>query len=141
MFAYNPGVKNTSGQILGEGIVNSANTHAQAKVKLANDIGSAVVSLAGAYGASKAQAAELQGYDEVFKMHGTQMGFSGEDIDRFLKMPDQQRRAAYTSLYENYLPQRYKMDYLNRSGEIYGRTGGGGDAQKGYQVGQGWMGY
>jgi hypothetical protein len=113
MFAYNPTVNDMSGQIRGEGIVNAAQMNAQAKMKLADDIGSAVVSLAGSYAGAKAQAAELQGYDEVFKMHGQQLGFSGEDVERILKMPDQQRRGLYTSFYQNHAPYAQRMDYLN----------------------------
>ena len=134
MFAFNPGVNDRSGEIIGQGAVNAANTTAQANVKLVDDIGSSIVSLASAYGASKAQAAELEGYDEVFKMHAPQMGIGGEDLDRFLKMPNQQRRAAYTSLYENYMPHQQRMEYLNTQASSSGRrgdgtgAGGGGNA-------------
>ena len=134
MFAFDPGVNDRSGEIIGQGAVNAANTTAQANVKLVDDIGSSIVSLASAYGASKAQAAELEGYDEVFKMHAPQMGIGGEDLDRFLKMPNQQRRAAYTSLYENYMPHQQRMEYLNTQASSFGRrgdgtgAGGGGNA-------------
>ena len=134
MFQFNPGVNDRSGEIIGQGAVNAANTTAQANVKLVDDIGSSIVSLASAYGASKAQAAELEGYDEVFKMHAPQMGIGGEDLDRFLKMPNQQRRAAYTSLYENYMPHQQRMEYLNTQASSFGRrgdgtgAGGGGNA-------------
>ena len=134
MFAFDPGVNDRSGEIIGQGAVNAANTTAQANVKLVDDIGSSIVSLASAYGASKAQAAELEGYDEVFKMHAPQMGIGGEDLDRFLKMPSQQRRAAYTSLYENYMPHQQRMEYLNTQASSFGRrgdgtgAGGGGNA-------------
>ena len=134
MLQFNPGVNDRSGEIIGQGAVNAANTTAQANVKLVDDIGSSIVSLASAYGASKAQAAELEGYDEVFKMHAPQMGIGGEDLDRFLKMPSQQRRAAYTSLYENYMPHQQRMEYLNTQASSFGRrgdgtgAGGGGNA-------------
>jgi hypothetical protein len=49
MFAFNPGVNDTSGQILGQGVVNAANTTAQANVKLVDDIGGSLMGLAGAY--------------------------------------------------------------------------------------------
>jgi hypothetical protein len=137
MFAYNPTVNDESGAIRGQGIVNSAQMNAQAKMKLADDIGSAVVSLAGSYAGAKAQAAELQGYDEVFKMHGNQLGFSGEDVERILKMPDQQRRGLYTSFYQNHAPYAQRMDYLNTQmanrGGGYGGGGGGGGAAGGSQ--------
>ena len=133
MFGFNPGNEDRSGEIIGQGAVNAANTTAQANVKLVDDIGSSVVSLASAYGASKAQAAELEGYDEVFKMHAPQMGIGGEDLDRFLKMPNQQRRAAYTSLYENYMPHQQRMEYLNTQASSFGgRNGAGGGGNQVY---------
>jgi hypothetical protein len=134
MFAFNPGNEDQSGRILGGAYANAAQTTADANVKLADDIGSSIVSLASAYGASKAQAAELEGYDEVFKMHAPQMGIGGEDLDRFLKMPNQQRRAAYTSLYENYMPHQQRMEYLNTQASSFGGRGtgaGGGGTQPG----------
>jgi hypothetical protein len=138
MFAFNPGVNDRSGEIIGQGAVNAANTTAQANVKLVDDIGSSIVSLASAYGASKAEAAELEGYDEVFKMHAPQMGIGGEDLDRFLKMPNQQRRAAYTSLYENYMPHQQRMEYLNTQASSFGGrgtgAGGGGGGNAFYTV-------
>jgi hypothetical protein len=135
MFQFNPGVNDTSGQIMGQGIMGAAQTKADAGVKMVDDIGGALVSLASAYGASKAEAAELEGYDEVFKMHAPQMGIGGEDLDRFLKMPNQQRRAAYTSLYENYMPHRQRMEYLNTQASSFGNRGtGAGGAQPFYTV-------
>jgi hypothetical protein len=41
MFAFNPGVNDTSGQILGQGMVSSAQTKADAQVKMVDDIGGA----------------------------------------------------------------------------------------------------
>ena len=40
MFAFDPGVNDRSGEIIGQGAVNAANTTAQANVKLVDDIGS-----------------------------------------------------------------------------------------------------
>jgi hypothetical protein len=137
MFGFNPGNEDRSGEIIGQGVVGAANTTAQANVQFADSIGSSLVSLAAAYGASKAQAAELEGYDEVFKMHAPQMGIGGEDLDRFLKMPGQQRRAAYTSLYENYMPHRQRMEYLNTQASSFGGrngAGGGGGGNAFYTV-------
>ena len=126
MFSYSPTENDQSGRIIAGGMLGAAQTKADAGVKMVDDIGGALVSLASAYGASKAQAAELEGYDEVFKMHAPQMGIGGEDLDRFLKMPNQQRRAAYTSLYENYMPHRQRMEYLNTQASSFGGRGGGG---------------
>jgi hypothetical protein len=49
MFAFNPGNEDQSGRILGGAYANAAQTTAQANVKLVDDIGGALVGLAGAY--------------------------------------------------------------------------------------------
>jgi hypothetical protein len=58
MFAYNPTVNDTSGQILGQGQVSAAQTTAGAQVKMVDDIGSALVGLAGAYASSSGKKKE-----------------------------------------------------------------------------------
>jgi hypothetical protein len=65
MFAFNPGVNDTSGQILGQGMVSSAQTRADAGVKMVDDIGGALVSLAGAYGQARDKKAVLKGMDQT----------------------------------------------------------------------------
>jgi hypothetical protein len=50
MFAFNPGNEDMSGRILGQAAVGAAETTANAQMKLADDIGSSLVSLAGAFG-------------------------------------------------------------------------------------------
>jgi hypothetical protein len=65
MFAFNPGVNDTSGQILGQGMVSSAQTRAGCGVKMVDDIGGALVSLAGAYGQARDKKAVLKGMDQT----------------------------------------------------------------------------
>ena len=50
MFGYAPTENDESGRILGQGMVGAAQTTANAQVKMADDIGSSLVSLAGAFG-------------------------------------------------------------------------------------------
>lgn len=102
-----------SGQILGQAAVGAAQTTAGAQQQMASDIGGAIMGLATSYGTAKAKAAELEGYDEVFKMHAPQLGFQGEDIDRILKMPNEQRRSAYNLMYQSYVPHQQRMELVN----------------------------
>jgi len=64
MFAYNPTVNDTSGQILGQGVVSSAQTRADAGVKMVDDIGGALVSLANVYGKKRDKKDMLVGMDQ-----------------------------------------------------------------------------
>ena len=77
MFSYSPQTQDTSGQILGGGIVNSANINAQAKVRLADDIGSSLVSLAAAYGAKKGTEAKGKNFKKFMGMAGDTFGMDG----------------------------------------------------------------
>jgi hypothetical protein len=74
MFAYNPTVNDTSGQILGQGMVSSAQTRADAQVKLADDIGSSLVSLAAAYGSKKGTEAKGKNFKKFMGMAGDTFG-------------------------------------------------------------------
>ena len=65
MFAFNPGVNDMSGQILGQGVVNAANTRAQAQVQMVDDIGGSLVGLAGMYGQSVDRKDMLKGMDDA----------------------------------------------------------------------------
>jgi hypothetical protein len=86
MFAYNPTVNDTSGAIRGQGIVNSAQMNAQAKVQLANDISGALVSLAGAYGQMQGTKAKGKNFKKFMGMAGETFGMDGSmfgDMDDY----------------------------------------------------------
>ena len=101
MFAYNPTVDDTSGQILGQGIVNSANTNAQAKVKLVDDIGGALVNLAGAYGSmSEANAAGDSAYEALGAIGEMYPGMKST-YGALGKMDPRTRRLASMSILDN----------------------------------------
>lgn len=94
MFAYNPTVEDRSGEILGAAQASSATTKANANVKLVSDIGSALVSLAGAYGASKMQAAGGKAFKQVMEIAGPSMGLTDEQLKMFKSMNDQDAYQA-----------------------------------------------
>jgi hypothetical protein len=88
MLAYNPTVNDESGAIRGQGIVNSAQMNAQAKVQLANDIGGALVSLAGAYGQMQGTKAKGKNFKKFMGMAGETFGFDENQLSSFTDMDD-----------------------------------------------------
>jgi hypothetical protein len=88
MFGYAPTVNDESGAIRGQGIVNSAQMNAQAKVQLANDIGGALVSLAGAYGQMQGTKAKGKNFKKFMGMAGETFGFDENQLSSFTDMDD-----------------------------------------------------
>jgi hypothetical protein len=74
MFAFNPGNEDQSGRILGGAVVGAANTTANAQMKLADDIGSSLVSLAAAYGSKKGTEAKGKNFKKFMGMAGDTFG-------------------------------------------------------------------
>ena len=81
MFAFNPGVNDTSGQILGQGVVSSAQTKADAQVKMVDDIGGALVSLAGAYGEMEGNKAKGRAFKDAFKVISPSAGIDMKQLE------------------------------------------------------------
>ena len=81
MFAFNPGNEDTSGQILGQGVVSSAQTKADAQVKMVDDIGSALVGLAGAYGEMEGNKAKGRAFKDAFKVISPSAGIDMKQLE------------------------------------------------------------
>ena len=81
MFGYAPTTRDESGMIRGQGITNSAQIMGEAKVGLVDDIGSALVGLAGAYGEMESNKAKGRAFKDVFKVVGPTMGMSLEQLE------------------------------------------------------------
>lgn len=81
MFAFDPGNEDMSGRILGSAAVGAAQTTADANVKLVDDIGSALVGLAGAYGEMEGNKAKGRAFKDVFKVAAPSMGMSMEQLE------------------------------------------------------------
>ena len=81
MFQFNPGVNDTSGQILGQGVVSSAQTKADAQVKMVDDIGSALVGLAGAYGEMEGNKAKGRAFKDAFKVISPSAGIDMKQLE------------------------------------------------------------
>ena len=98
MFAYNPTVNDRSGEFLGAGKVASAQTMADAKVKLTNDIGSALVGLAGMYAGSVDKKNALKGMDTAV-MGMSDLGAITPDFrDKYLSADDSTRPFLFQAL-------------------------------------------
>ena len=81
MFGFNPGVNDMSGQILGQGVVSSAQTTADAQVKMVDDIGSALVGLAGAYGEMEGNKAKGRAFKDAFKVIAPSAGIDMKQLE------------------------------------------------------------
>ena len=88
MFAYNPTVNDNSGMIRGQGITNSAQIMGEAKVGMVDDIGSALVGLAGAYGQMQGTKAKGKNFKKFMGMAGETFGFDENQLSAFTDMED-----------------------------------------------------
>jgi hypothetical protein len=91
MFAYNPGVADRSGEILGQGASQAAQINAQAMGDFGKNIGGIMAEFANQYAEGKALEAKGKGYGEFMKMHGEQLGFEPEYLDYYLKLSDREK--------------------------------------------------
>ena len=70
-----------SGQILGQGVVSSAQTKADAQVKMVDDIGSALVGLAGAYGEMEGNKAKGRAFKDAFNVIAPSAGIDMKQLE------------------------------------------------------------
>jgi hypothetical protein len=101
MFQFNPGNEDMSGQILGQGVVNAANTTAQANVKLVDDIGGALVGLAGAFGDAGELASQGDSAYEALGAIGEMYPGMKSTYGALGKMDPRTRRMASMSILDN----------------------------------------
>ena len=101
MFAYNPTVNDTSGQIIGQGMVGAAQTTANAQVKMADDIGGALVGLAGAFGDAGQLASQGDSAYEALGAIGEMYPGMKSTYGALGKMDPRTRRMASMSILDN----------------------------------------
>jgi hypothetical protein len=118
MFQFNPGVNDMSGQILGQGVVNAANTTAQANVKLVDDIGSAY---AGASGKKKEQKDLFEGAYGFLQQKNLLSPSASAAIDGFAQKKDYAAANAYIQPYLAELDFGRKSMLAGRSGFFDGK--------------------
>ena len=98
MFAFNPGNEDESGRILGQAALGAAQTTTNAQQQMVNDIGGAIMGLAGSYAESKALDAKGAAYGDFMKRHGDQLGFDPEWIKGFLSESPRQQAMIGDSI-------------------------------------------
>jgi hypothetical protein len=98
MFAYNPTVNDTSGQILAQGQINSANTTARANMQLGDDIGSSLVTLASAYGKKRDKKELLAGMDKSVDAMSDIGAVTSDFRERYMNAPDNVRPFLFEAV-------------------------------------------
>ena len=98
MFAFNPGVNDTSGQILGQGMVSSAQTKADAQVKMVDDIGNSLVGLANAYAGAKDKKKLLDGMDKSVSAMSDMGAITTDFRDKYMAVDQDVRPFLFEAI-------------------------------------------
>ena len=132
MFAYSPTVNDTSGQIMGQGIMGAAQTRADMMSQMGQDIGGVIKSLAGAYAEGEATKAKGAAYGDFMKRHGEQLGFNPEYLQDFLKKKPYEQAMIGDNIIgmQNTGSKLMSLNYMNQQANAFGGrsdgTGAGG---------------
>lgn len=135
MFAFNPGNEDMSGRILGQAAVGAAQTTADARVKLTNDIGSALVGLAGMYAGSVEKKDALKGMDTAV-MGMSDLGAITPDFrDKYLSADDATRpflfQALASPMFQSYNAGQSAAAQAKAWDQYKGKWGAGAGGQPG----------
>lgn len=124
MFAYNPTVNDTSGAILGQGMMGAASTRADAQVKMVDDIGGALTSLASAYGKKRDKKDMLAGMDASIGAMSDIGAVTTDFRDTYMNAPASVRPflfdAVASPLLQSYQKKQAYSDYATAMKGIYG---------------------
>ena len=133
MFAFNPGNEDTSGQILAQGQINSANTTAQANVKLVDDIGSSLLTLASAYGKKRDKKELLAGMDKSVGAMSDMGAVTSDFYEKYMNAPENVRPflfdAVASPMFKSYSAGQSaaaQAQAWQKYGQNQGGGGGGG---------------
>jgi hypothetical protein len=133
MFAFNPGVNDTSGQILGQGMVSSAQTRADAGVKMVDDIGGALVSLAGAYGQARDKKAVLKGMDQTMGAMSDMEILPKGFLNHYNQLDEDTRPFIFQTLaspmFQAYQKKQGYKDYAEAMKPLYGNKTAGPNSE------------
>ena len=98
MFAFDPGNEDMSGRILGQGVVGSAQTRADAQVKLVDDIGGALVSLANVYGKKRDKKDMLAGMDKSVDAMSDMGAVTSDFYQKYMNAPENVRPFLFEAV-------------------------------------------
>lgn len=142
MFAFNPGVNDTSGQILGQGMVSSAQTRADAGVKMVDDIGNSLVGLANAYAGAKDKKKLLDGMDKSVSAMSDMGAITTDFRDKYMAVDQDVRpflfEAIASPMFKSYTAGQSAAAQAQAWDKYKQNWGGGGG---GGQPGGGWTVY
>jgi hypothetical protein len=142
MFAFNPGVNDTSGQILGQGMVSSAQTKADAQVKMVDDIGNSLVGLANAYAGAKDKKKLLDGMDKSVSAMSDMGAITTDFRDKYMAVDQDVRpflfEAIASPMFKSYTAGQSAAAQAQAWDKYKQNWGGGGG---GGQPGGGWTVY
>lgn len=129
MFAFNPGVNDTSGQILGQGVVGAAQTTANANVKLVGDIGNSLVGLAQAYAGAKDKKKLLDGMDKSVAAMSDMGAITTDFRDKYMAVDQDVRpflfEAIASPMFKSYTAGQ-SASAQAQAWDKYRQGGGGG---------------
>jgi hypothetical protein len=134
MFAFNPGNEDMSGRILGQGMVSSAQTRADAGVKMVDDIGGALVSLANVYGKKRDKKDMLAGMDKSVDAMSDMGAVTSDFYQKYMNAPENVRpflfEAVASPMLKSYTAGQSAAAQA-QAWDKYKQNWGGGDEQRG----------
>ncbi len=133
MFAYNPTVNDTSGQILAQGQISAADTTARANMQLGDDISSSLLTLASAYGKKRDKKELLDGMDKSVGAMSDMGAVTADFRERYMNAPDNVRPflfdAVAAPMFKSYTAGQSaaaQAQAWQKYGQNQGGGGGGG---------------
>lgn len=101
MFAYNPTANDTSGAILGQGMMGAASTRADAQVKMVDDIGGALMSIAGAYKGHSDMKSSIKSGEKMLDVLGPAIGMTTDKLKTlgYNEMDDRSKAMFFDGIF------------------------------------------
>jgi hypothetical protein len=128
MFGYAPTTRDESGMIRGQGITNSAQIMGEAKVGLVNDIGSALVGLAGMYAGSVDKKNALKGMDSAVGAMADAGALPDGFLNQYNQLDDATRpfifQAIASPMFQAYQKKQGYQAYAEAMKGVYGNRAG-----------------
>ena len=129
MFAFDPGNEDMSGRILGQGMVSSAQTRADAGVKMVDDIGNSLVGLANAYAGAKDKKKLLDGMDKSVSAMSDMGAITTDFRDKYMAVDQDVRpflfEAIASPMFKSYTAGQSAAAQA-QAWDKYRQSGGGG---------------
>ena len=129
MFAFNPGNEDQSGRILGQSVASSAQTRADAQVKMVDDIGNSLVGLANAYAGAKDKKKLLDGMDKSVSAMSDMGAITTDFRDKYMAVDQDVRpflfEAIASPMFKSYTAGQ-SASAQAQAWDKYRQSGGGG---------------